>query len=316
MVDTRTRDNLRRPDPPAHAASTRRSHMLGPLHCRTYAAALAVVVAAPGLTGCAADVDPRPSQAQGAAEEVVLGHVHGLGVDPGDGTLYVASHVGVFRMGDDGSFERVADRWQDTMGFAVAGPSHFLGSGHPDPRDDLPASLGLLESTDGAETWDTVSLVGEADLHAIEPIGDRIYAFDSISGSLITTTDRTTWTTISTRPIYDLAVDPANPGTVYATTDRGVLVRSVNGQGPRAVLGAPTLTAIDWEPGGELVGVAADGSVMSSPDASRWKEVGRLDGPAEALDVVEGTWHAATGSGVYRSTDDGQTWEALILHDS
>lgn len=54
---------------------------------------------------------------------------------------------------------------------------------------------------------------------------------------------------------------------------------------------------------------------MSSSDATDWQEAGQLDGPAEALDAVDGRWHAATESGVYQSTDDGQTWQTLILHD-
>lgn len=279
----------------------------------------AVTAAAAGvallLTGCGASDSPAPPGAPNAAEDTALGHVHGLGVDPGDGTLYVASHFGVFRITDDGTRERVADRWQDTMGFAVVGPGHFLGSGHPDLRERLPASLGLIESRDGAETWDTVSLLGDADLHAIEPVGDRIYAYDSVSGSLLTTTDRTSWTTISTQPLYDLAADPADPDTVYATTDRGVLVRSTNGEEPGVVAQAPTLTAIDWQPEGPLVAVAADGTVMTSSDTERWQEAGQLDGPAEALDAVDGQWHAATESGVYRSSDEGRTWQPLVLHD-
>lgn len=278
-------------------------------------AAIAAGTALILLSGCGASDTPSPPGAPNAAEENALGHVHGLGVNPGDGTLYVASHFGVFRVAQDGTRERVADRWQDTMGFAVVGPGHFLGSGHPDLRERLPSSLGLIESTDGAQTWDTVSLLGDADLHAIEPVGDRIYAYDSASGSLLTTTDRKNWTTISTQPFYDLAADPADPSTVYATTDRGALVRSTNGQEPRPVPGAPTLTAIDWQPDGPLVGIAADGTVMSSSDATHWKEVGQLDGPAGALDAVDGRWHAATESGVYESTDDGQTWQTLILHD-
>ena len=266
------------------------------------------------LSGCGASDSPTPPGSPNAAEETALGHVHGLGVDPADGTLYVASHFGVFRVADGGTPERVADRWQDTMGFAVVGPGHFLGSGHPDMRERLPSSLGLIESTDGAETWDTVSLLGDADLHAIEPAGDRIYAYDSVSGSLLATTDRKTWTTISTQPLYDLAADPTNPKTVYATTDRGVLVQSTNDQEPQPVPGAPTLTAIDWQPDGPLVGIAADGTVMSSSDAIQWQEAGQVDGPAQALDAVDGRWHAATESGVYESTDDGQTWQTLILH--
>lgn len=276
---------------------------------------LAVVSGALVLTGCGADDSPAPPGAPNAAKETALGHVHGLGVDPADGTLYVASHFGVFRVSGDGTPERVADRWQDTMGFAVVGPGHFLGSGHPDLRDRLPSSLGLIESTDGAETWDTVSLLGDADLHAIEPAGDRIYAYDSVSGSLLATTDRKNWATISTQPLYDLAADPTDPNTIYATTDRGVLVQSTNEQEPQPVPGAPTLTAIDWQPDGPLVGIAADGTVMSSSDALQWQVAGQVDGPAQALEAVDGRWHAATESGVYESTDDGQTWQTLIRHD-
>lgn len=284
------------------------------LRRRTALTTLALVAAALVLTGCGADDGPPPGApgTSGAAAETALGHVHGLGVDPGDGTLYVASHLGVFRITDDGTRVRVADRWQDTMGFAVVAPGHFLGSGHPDPREDLPASLGLIESTDGAETWEAVSLLGEADLHAIEPVGDRIYAYDSLSGSLLTAADRKTWTTISTRPLHDLAANPADPDTVYATTDRGVLVRSTDGQEPRAVAEAPTLTVIDWQSDGPLVGIAADGTVMTSQDGEQWQEAGRLDGPAEALDAVDGRWHAATATGVHESTDDGETWQPLV----
>ncbi len=71
-------------------------------------------------------------------------HVHALGVDPGDGSLFIATHTGLFRLPlDQESPERVSDLHQDTMGFTVAGPGHFLGSGHPDLRDDLPPLLGL-----------------------------------------------------------------------------------------------------------------------------------------------------------------------------
>lgn len=288
--------------------------MFGHLQTRIIVTTLAAG-AALMLSGCGADDSPTPPGSPNAAEETALGHVHGLGVDPADGTLYVASHFGVFRVADGGTPERVTDRRQDTMGFAVVGPGHFLGSGHPDLEEDLPASLGLIESTDSAETWESVSLLGEADLHAIEPAGDRIYAYDSVSGSLLTTTDRKNWTTISTQPIYDLAADPADPATVYATTDQGVLVRSINAKLPVPVAGAPTLTAIDFQPDGPLVGVGVDGTVQTSTDAVRWQETGQLDGPAEALDAVTGRWHAATESGVYESTDDGQTWHALVLHD-
>ena len=280
------------------------------------AVAVAVTLAT-ALSGCGGTDSPAPPGAPGSAAETALGHVHGLGVDPGDDTLYIASHFGVFRVTDDGESERVADRWQDTMGFAVVGPGHFLGSGHPDASEGLPSSLGLIESTDGAETWEAVSLLGDADLHAIEPVGDRIYAYDSHTGSLITTTNRTDWDTITTQPLYDLAANPNDPATVYATTDRGVLISSTDGGEPAEVPGAPTLTGMDWQLDGPLVGVAPDGAVMMTddPTAAQWREVGALDGPAEAVDAIAGRWHAATDTGVYESVDNGETWRLVVAQD-
>jgi hypothetical protein len=287
------------------------------MHRFTTAAAAALTAAT--LVACSSQ-DPSPEgTAQGKnADAEALGHVHGLGVDPADNTLYVASHNGVFRITGDGERERVADRWQDTMGFAVVGPGHFLGSGHPDlTEEDLPSSLGLIESTDGAETWEEVSLLGDADLHAIEPVGDRIYAYDSHTGSLVTTTNRTDWDTIVTQPLYDLAANAADPATVYATTDQGILVSSTNQGEPVEVAGAPTLTGMDWQPDGPLVGVAPDGAVMvtDDPTTGQWRKAGALDGPAEAVDTIADRWHAATATGVYESTDDGATWWLVAAQD-
>ena len=285
------------------------------MHRRSVALAAAVLAA---VTACSSQ-DPAAAprsddEAMSIADARAMGHVHGVGVDPGDGTLYAASHFGVFRI-NDGTPERVADRWQDTMGFAVVGPGHFLGSGHPDVRDDLPTSLGLIESTDGAESWQPVSLLGDADLHAIEPVADRIYAYDSHAGTLIVTTDREQWDTITRAPVLDLAANPDDPDTVYATTDRGRLVRSIN-RGPLTrVAGAPALTAIEWEPDGPLVGATPDGTVMtSSSGTSGWQETGSLDGPVQALDASPRRWHAATETGIYESTDHGTSWKRVLNH--
>ncbi|MGH3680252.1 MAG: hypothetical protein ACRDT2_08380 [Natronosporangium sp.] len=59
-----------------------------------------------------------------------IGHVHGLGINPADGMLYVAAHNGVFRLPVDGTASRVGEGAQDTMGFTVAGPDHFRLSRH------------------------------------------------------------------------------------------------------------------------------------------------------------------------------------------
>jgi len=97
-------------------------------------------------TGCSAAQAPEGAAGPG------LAHVHGLGVDPADGMLLAASHYGVYRLPESGEPELVGAR-QDTMGFTVVGPHHFLGSGHPDPGD---TEQGLVRSTDGGRTFTAI----------------------------------------------------------------------------------------------------------------------------------------------------------------
>jgi len=264
------------------------------------------------LAGC---TDGNGSDVAAADEgELTLGHAHGLGTDPADGTLYVASHLGVFRVDDEGSASRVADRWQDTMAFTVAGPGRFLASGHPDLREDLPPHLGLIESTDAAETWRIVSLRGRADFHALEIAGDRVYGYDAITGRLLTTTDRTLWQQVTRAPLVDLAVNPTAHERVLASSPSGA-VREYEVGSRRGVrlVGAPPAVLLDWPAGNLLVGVTADGQVLRSSDEGRtWTLTSEVSGTPQAIDIGEQAWYVATEEGIYVSADDGQTWRALL----
>lgn len=253
--------------------------------------------------------DTHPSDEGGTA----LGHVHGLGVDPDDDSLYIATHTGVFSFNGEG-LERVADRWQDTMGFAVLGPKHFLASGHPDLREDLPSMLGLIESTDGAETWQPLSLAGEADLHAIEPTDATVYAFESSSGRLIASDNRRDWRTIDDRPLLDLAALATSAGDqLLATTPEGELLRYEGaGQASTTVDGAPLLRYIDWAGSNLLVGTNAGGDIFTSTTGDDWRQVGAVVGEVTALDAGAGAWHLATERAVFTSTDAGKSWTLLV----
>jgi hypothetical protein len=79
----------------------------------------------------------------GAGVEVA--HLHGLGVDPADGTLYAGTHHGLIRLPDGGEATLVADRVQDFMGFTVAGPQQLPRQRAPrGPGQGGPSSLGLI----------------------------------------------------------------------------------------------------------------------------------------------------------------------------
>jgi hypothetical protein len=81
-----------------------------------------------------------------------LAHVHGLGVDPADGRVYVATHDGLYTVGKGKEPKLVGDREDDFMGFTVTGKGTFIASGHGAPGSGRPANLGLLESKDAGRT--------------------------------------------------------------------------------------------------------------------------------------------------------------------
>ena len=268
-------------------------------------AATAVAVASM-VTGCS-DNEPSPSTAATS-----FGHVHGLGINPADNRLYVASHLGVFKQTDSG-FERVADRQQDTMAFTVTGTDTFLAGGHPDLREtDKPIHLRLIESTDAAQTWDALSLAGEADFHALEPAGDRVYGYDSNNGVLKVTSDKRQWSDIARMGVIDLAVNPGNPDGLLVTDNRTRLQRLGGGSTLRPVPGAPPLAFVDWPAPDLLVGVGPDGTVRHSRDGGKtWTTLTSVGSAPEAFDVTPNIWHVATERGVLASKDQGRTWSPV-----
>jgi len=244
-----------------------------------------------------------------AGQNPGVAHVHGLGVDPADGTLYAATHYGLFRIPDSGPPTRVANRYQDTMGFTVAGPRHFLGSGHPDTREDLPPRLGLIESTDGGQSWQKLSLLGEADFHALHTAHGKVYGYDS-GGRFMVSADKKTWDTRSSLPMRDFAVSPTDPELILATTEAGLQRSADGGRTFTQVSGAPPLVVLGWDRASDLYGVAPAGEVLRSRDAGgTWQLAGRLDGQPEAFTVSGDRLLAATETGIYQSTDGARTWQ-------
>jgi hypothetical protein len=136
------------------------------------------LLAAGSAVGCGQQAADGPSAVAPGDPGPV--HVHGLGVNPADESLFIATHTGLFRAESaELRARRVGDRYQDTMGFTVIGPDHFLGSGHPDGREQLPPFLGLIESRDAGRTWRAVSLQRKVDFHVLEARGRRIYGYGS-----------------------------------------------------------------------------------------------------------------------------------------
>jgi len=279
-----------------------------------YAAAL--VLAVPVLVWAGvrlADRDGGPAHL--AAGDPGVAHVHGLGVDPADGSLYVATHYGTFRLGSSNDIRRVGDSYQDTMGFTVAGPNRFLGSGHPDVAGvhrGLPTRLGLIESTDAGTSWRDVSLSGEVDFHGLAFAHDRVYGWDSTSGRFMVSTDRRNWETRSALPLRSFAVDPDDADHIVGAGPDG-LVASQDGGRTWTKIPGPALAVLSWDRSAGLVGATPDGDVHRSGDrGATWAAAGRLPGSPQALLATATTWYAAAdengATGIYRSDDSGRSW--------
>jgi hypothetical protein len=267
-----------------------------------------VAASMPTLASCS---DPNPPAVGSSADAPFVGHVHGLGVDPVDQVLYVAAHGGLFRL-LDGRLQLVADRAQDTMGFTVVGPRHFLASGHPAPTDtDRPVHLGLIESRDAGNTWTEKSMSGRADFHSIEAGPGAVYAYDSQTQTVMKTSDQQTWTTLLVGDVYDLAAHPTRRDQLLVTTRTGVVrIRGTD----QTTLPAPAeLALLDWPGDNLLAGVTASGTVHRSTNGGQaWTVAGQLPGHVEAFTAEPTGWYAATEQGLFTSADQGSQWTRLL----
>ncbi|MGM1060877.1 F510_1955 family glycosylhydrolase [Saccharothrix sp. Mg75] len=262
-------------------------------------------------TACSQASPEQPGTGTSGAAAPGLAHVHGLGVDPADGMLYAASHYGLFTVPEGAEAERVGDRMQDTMGFTVVGPNHFLGSGHPDPRDAGKApQLGLIESTDAGKSWRSLSLEGEADFHSLEAKHSAVYGYDSQTGQLAVTSDQRNWDRRGQVPLADFAVSPTSPDTLLATTEQGLARSTDGGRTFTPLTGAPLLQLVDWPSEATIVGVAPNGGVHVSADGgTTWARPGQVPGKPTAL-ATNGPSEVfvSTTTAIHSSTDGGATF--------
>ena len=272
--------------------------------------ALLVIALAVFLAACGGDDTSGVPDAQ----DVELGHVHGLGVNPKDGALFVATHHGLFRSAEgETRASLVGDLRQDTMGFTVVGSDQFLASGHPDTRTDAPPQLGLIRSRDGGRTWTAQALEGEADLHTIQSAGNRFYAHDAISNRLFEGRIGGSGLSLLKTPpgtLIDLAAEPGQPDHLVAVTDRGMFDSSDAGRSWRKRDGAP-LGLIAFAPDGLAL---VDGAGrLHRQRGETWMGVGEIGGAPAALEADGETLYAAVQEGpVVISSDGGRNWSVRI----
>ena len=145
------------------------------------------------VTACSSQSpQSESSSSSGNDGGTAITHVHAITRDTATGVILLATHQGLFLL-ENKELTQVGPT-VDLMGFTSTGGGRYLASGHPGPGVELPEPLGLVESTNGGQTWSVLSRAGESDFHALTAGPDRILAFD---GQLRTSTDGRTWETVA-----------------------------------------------------------------------------------------------------------------------
>ena len=267
-------------------------------------------VAAPSHGSAHPSMSPSGTGTGGQAVRLPGSHVHGLARDPGNGTLLVAAHDGLYHY--DGATPTRVGPVIDLMGFTVAGPGHYYASGHPGTATALPQPVGLIESRDGGRTWTVLSRAGQSDFHTLTTTRRDVIGFD---GTLRATTDGRTWTEGSLDVEPRTLAGSRQDRTILATTQEALLRSTDGGTSWREVEGAPWLLMAAFGDGPAVAGLTPDGQVFVSDDAGQtWRETQLLAPSAQALHVSGAGEKleilVASGSGVLASVG-GRPFEAL-----
>jgi hypothetical protein len=237
------------------------------------------------LTGCASSV---------AVDDLSsLSHVHNIVLH--DDRVLLGSHEGLFTPSEGADWTRIGDEF-DVMALTKVN-GELLASGHPGPGFDFPDPVGLLASSDGGETWEARSLVGEVDFHLLEASGSTVIGVAANYGVLLKSTDSgVSWSSLDVPALTDLAIDPADPDTIVLATETG-LQRSSDG-GLTFALTRTTIKPIllDWS-ASDLFGATEDSVWRWSDELGEWTLV------QDGYDAVHGM---ATSNGNL-AVFDGET---------
>lgn len=294
-------------------------------------ALLVALLAAAALGACGSESDGAEQPATQLAvpwldpdgEFPIVGS---LGVNPADSKLWMATNTGLFRVPGGGkapvkmtgtlTTPDGAGEISSQLVIRFTGPDQLLGSGHPAADSSLPPALGLIRSEDAGRSWSSVSELGTADFHAIEPAGERLIGGLFGQAQLLVSDDggRSWETRAAPRPLVDLAIDPGDPARWVATTADGVYVSRDDGGSWRAIDPTPN-SYLAWAAPDALYRLDPGGPLMLSGDGGgSWKEVGSTGGEPQGLVAADPTtlYALLLDGTVKRSADGGRTWSVHV----
>lgn len=244
------------------------------------------------------------------AADTAWAHVHNVTLD-GD-RLLIGTHEGLWVQLPGQPAQQVSALPFDVMGFARVGATMYA-SGHPGEGQDAPSDLGLQASTDAGKTWTPVSLEGQVDFHRLRAVGNTVQGLSAHDGKFLRSTDSgATWTDLGNPPLFDFALDPADPNHLIGTTQSGPVQSTDGGTTLTPIPNTPVLAFLAWTPR-TIYAIAANGTVQTSTNAgTTWTQVGQLSGQPQALAADVTHVVALAGTTISESSDGGRTFTPRI----
>lgn len=269
----------------------------------------------------------------GGEPKVTLMHIHGLAFSPDGQQLSIPSHHGL-AVYSDGRWSKAPGLEHDYMGFSMTRRAIY-SSGHPAPGSGLANPLGLIKSTDGGSTWQSLGLQGESDFHLLAASfgTGALYVYNAHQNSRMNTPglyasqdDGATWRRASAQGLgkvpVALAVHPTDSKVVAAVTEDGLFLSLDGGEHfQSAVQDVQVLSAAFSVDGKSLWFGGYEGSAQLSVLNLESHQISTLavppldqDGAAYLVQnpVRPQEWAMATFKrDVYLSQDEGKSWVAI-----
>jgi hypothetical protein len=267
--------------------------------------------------------EPAPAPA-GSGANAFIGSI---AVDPADGTLFLGTGLGLFRVNANGRGQRRVVGELSTpdgagelssnlvLRFRTAG--ELLASGHPEGSGSLPENLGLIRSRDGGRAWEPVSELGEADYHILQVSGDDVVGVRAEETDVQVSSDGGRTFEARTPPAMpvDVALDPHDAANLVVATEQGIFTSSDSGGSWRLREAGPD-AQLAWAASGELYRADPGGLVKVSSDGGQtWEDRGTVDMTVNELaaDANGALYASVPGGEVKRSTDGGATWRRHVV---
>ena len=274
--------------------------------------------------------------------------IHGVGIfntdvnSNDDGSVYLATHNGLYNKKQNSSWVKVGNDKSDLMGFVINPTKEgvMYSSGHPTNG----GNLGFRMSTDSGKTWQTISTVTDnpIDFHAmsISPVNNKIL-YGSPGGGyalFITQDEGKTWSSITSIPsqIVSIAADPLNSNGVYIGTGSGLFYSNDQGKNWKKIeselIGNSVVTGLGFNQNNELFAYVIpnaegeskqNGYIIKSDKAgknwaktngqipnvkSAWKFALGQNGEIYTIVSQQTSENNDIASSVYKSIDNGNTW--------